>query len=117
MKRYSQNSNLLLLLLLPLFQHRLQPADLALKPALAAYRGRVFSLASASPGRFGGVRSLLALRQVLEVGCGALVLPEQICIPRAEYAFDERGNLSNADAAGELRQLVRRLVELAGQIP
>jgi len=87
------------------------------EPALAAYRGRVFSLASASPGRFGGVRSLLALRQVLEVGCGALVLPEQVCIPQAEHAFDEKGNLSNADAAGELRQLIRRLVELAGQIP
>ena len=47
------------------------------------------------------MRSLLALRQVLEVGCRALVLPEQVCIPQAEHAFDESGNLSNADAAGE----------------
>jgi chromate reductase len=87
------------------------------EPALAAYRGRVFALASASPGRFGGVRSLLALRQTLEAGCGALVLPQQLCVPLAEHAFDESGNLSNAEAVGELRQLVRRLVELAGQIP
>jgi chromate reductase len=87
------------------------------EPALAAYRGRVFALASASPGRFGGVRSLLALRQTLEAGCGALVLPQQLCVSQAEHAFDESGNLSNAEAVGELRQLVRRLVELAGQIP
>lgn len=87
------------------------------EPALAAYRGRIFSLASASPRRFGGALSLLALRQVLEVGCRALVLPEQVCITQAEHAFDETGNLSNADAAGELRRLVRRLVDFAGQIP
>ena len=41
-------------------------------PTYAAFKGRVFAIASASPGRAGGLRSLMALRQILELGCGAL---------------------------------------------
>ena len=36
---------------------------------LAAYKNRIFALGSASNGAYGGMRSLLALRQVLEIGC------------------------------------------------
>jgi len=43
-------------------------------PTYAAFKGRVFAIASASPGRAGGLRSLMALRQILELGCGALVI-------------------------------------------
>ncbi len=42
---------------------------------LVAYHGRVFALGSASPGGYGGMRSQIATRQVLELGCGALVIP------------------------------------------
>ena len=38
------------------------------EPALAAYRNRVFALGAASNGTLGGYRSLIALRQVLELG-------------------------------------------------
>ena len=38
-------------------------------PPLAAYQNRVFALGGASPGRSGAMQSLLALRQVLAVGC------------------------------------------------
>jgi len=38
-------------------------------PPLAAYQNRVFALGAASPGRSGGMQSLIALRQVLAVGC------------------------------------------------
>ena len=38
-------------------------------PPLAAYQNRVFALGGASPGRSGATHSLLALRQVLAVGC------------------------------------------------
>ena len=51
------------------------------EPPLAAFKDRVFALGGASPGRSGALRSLMALRQVLELGCGALVLPEQITVP------------------------------------
>ncbi len=86
------------------------------EPALAAYKGRVFALASASPGRFGGVRALITLRQVLEVGCHALVIPDQVCVPHAEEAFDDMDNLADVRTAEELRNLARRLVELARQM-
>ncbi len=36
-----------------------------------AYRDRVFALGAASNGTYGGYRSLIALRHVLELGCGA----------------------------------------------
>ena len=44
------------------------------EPQLAAYQNRVFALGGASPGPSGAMQSLLALRQVLAVGCRALVL-------------------------------------------
>src|SRR6185312_11351871 len=42
------------------------------EPPYAAFKGRIFALGAASPGPFGGLRSLMALRQILELGCGAL---------------------------------------------
>ena len=64
-------------------------------PTYAAFKGRVFAIASASPGRAGGLRSLMALRQILELGCGALVIPEQVAIQRADNAFDEMDNIAD----------------------
>jgi chromate reductase len=83
------------------------------EPPLAAYRDRVFALASASPGRFGGMRSLLALRQVLAVGCGALVLPDQVSIANAANAFDDDGHLAEPTAAKQLTALAAALVDAA----
>jgi NAD(P)H-dependent FMN reductase len=73
----------------------------------------VFSLGAASPEPHGGVRGLMALRQILELGCGAMVLPEQIAIPQADQAFDELDNLSQASLANQLRTQLARLVDLA----
>jgi chromate reductase len=53
------------------------------------------------------------LRQVLELGCGALVIPEQVIVPNAENAFDDLDNLKDARQATALKSLVHRLVELA----
>jgi NAD(P)H-dependent FMN reductase len=79
----------------------------------AAFKDRVFALGAASGGADSGVRSLMALRQILELGCGALVLPEQINIAEAALAFDEMDNLKNEDLAAALTALARRLVTLA----
>ena len=83
------------------------------EPALAAYQNRVFAIAGASPGRSGARQSMLALRQILAVGCRALVLAEQVSVPNAEHAFDEMDGLRDSRAAGELKLLVRKLVETA----
>ena len=83
------------------------------EPPLAAYQNRVFALGGASPGRSGAMQSLLALRQVLAVGCRALVIPEQIAIPNAATAFDEMDQLTDARAAIQLKTVARRLVDYA----
>ena len=86
-----------------------EPGD----PPLAAYQNRVFALGGASPGRSGAMQSLLALRQVLAVGCRALVIAEQVTVPNAEQAFDEMGELRDQRAAGQLKIVVRKLVAAA----
>jgi NAD(P)H-dependent FMN reductase len=83
------------------------------EPPLAAFTNRVFALGGASAGRSGTMASLLALRQVLSVGCRALVLAEQVSIPNAASAFDDMDELKDSHAADELRRVVRRLVEAA----
>jgi chromate reductase, NAD(P)H dehydrogenase (quinone) len=83
------------------------------EPQLAAYRDRVFALGAASSGRSGGMQSLIALRQVLAVGCRAMVIPEQITIPNADTAFDEMDQLTDARAATQLKTVARRLVDFA----
>ena len=83
------------------------------EPQLAAYQDRVFALGAASPGRSGGMQSLIALRQVLAVGCRALVIPEQVTVPNAATAFDEMDQLTDTRAAAQLKLVARRLVEYA----
>ncbi len=84
------------------------------EPPLAAYKNRVFALGGASPGPWGGMRSHMALRQVLEIGCGALVIPEYITVREATTAFDERDALHDERSAKLLKSVLERLV-LAAQ--
>jgi chromate reductase len=83
------------------------------EPALAAYQNRAFALGGASPGRSGALQALLALRQVLAVGCRALVLAEQVSVPNAAQAFDDMDELTDARAAGELKIVARKLIDAA----
>ena len=76
-------------------------------------RGRVFALGAATRDGYGGIRALMALRQVLEIGCGALVLPEQIAVAAADQAFDEMDNLKDQASAELLRTMAQRLVALS----
>jgi NAD(P)H-dependent FMN reductase len=86
------------------------------EPPLAAYRNRAFALGGASDNVYGALRSLMALRQVLELGCGALVLPEQITVFRASEAFDEMDNLKEERAAASLKRVVARLADAAREM-
>ena len=82
-------------------------------PTYAAFKGRVFAIASASSERGGGPHALMALRQILEIGCGALVIPEQVAIPQADMAFDTMDNIADAGLTNLLRAQLARLVEMA----
>ena len=84
---------------------------------LAVYKSRVFALASASPGRLGGLRGLIALRQTLELGLGALVLPDQVSVSAANEAFDERGHLKDRALQASLKALIERLARSSRPAP
>ena len=78
---------------------------------LAVFQNRVFAIGGASPGRSGALNSLLTLRQVLAVGCRALVVAEQVSIPNAAQAFDEMDELTDQRAAGQLQTVIKKLVD------
>lgn len=83
------------------------------EPQLAAYQNRVFALGGCSPGRSGAMQSLIALRQVLAVGCRALVIPQQLTVPNAAEAFDEEDRLKDPRLAEQLKTVVRQLLDYA----
>ena len=83
------------------------------EPPLAAYQNCAFALGAASDRSTGGLYALLALRQVLEIGCGALVIPEQISIARASEAFDETDDLKDERVKEQLLRVVQQLIEMA----
>ena len=82
-------------------------------PTYAAFKNRVFALSAASVDPSGGRHSLLALRQILELGCGALVLPEQVAIAAADQAFDDMDNLIDLRTANLFKAQLQRLVDMA----
>jgi NAD(P)H-dependent FMN reductase len=77
------------------------------------YKTRVFALSSASPGALGGLRGLIAVRQTLELGLGALVLPDQLAVPRANDAFGDDGHLKDKAQMELLKTVVQKLARAA----
>jgi chromate reductase, NAD(P)H dehydrogenase (quinone) len=80
---------------------------------LHVFKTRVFALGAASPGGFGGIRGLMHTRQVLELGLGAMVLPDQIAVPRAMDAFEANGHLKDKAQQAMLRDLIEKLARAA----
>jgi NAD(P)H-dependent FMN reductase len=74
------------------------------------YRSKMFALGSASPGAYGGMRGLIGMRTILEVGLGAMVLPQMVAVSKAAGAFDDKGDLSDERADGQLDKLVDGLL-------
>lgn len=82
----------------------------------AAFKGRVFAIGAAGTGGNGGLRGVMALRQILELGCGALVIPEQILVPRAATAFDDVDNLKDEAQMKALKAMTRWLIDVAAAL-
>jgi NAD(P)H-dependent FMN reductase len=85
------------------------------EPPLAAYRGKVAALCSASPGALGGMRGLVTLRSILG-NIGVIVLPDQVCISTAHEAFDEGGKLKDERKEKQIAKFAGALVELAAKV-
>lgn len=93
----------------PLLKNALDWASMCTggKPGLA---GKVVALGAASPSPRGGYRALTQFRSVLELGFGALVIPEMASVPFANKALAEEGALADEGAAKMLAGTLARLV-------
>ncbi|MCK5874937.1 MAG: NAD(P)H-dependent oxidoreductase [Alcanivoracaceae bacterium] len=78
---------------------------------LASFRNKVALVMSASPGGFGGMRSLALIRQLLS-HLGVTVLPEQLALPKAHEAFDDNGALKDEQLQNRLDGMVQRLAQV-----
>jgi NAD(P)H-dependent FMN reductase len=78
--------------------------------ALSAYKGKVASLMSASPGGLGGLRGLVTVRSILG-NIGVVVLPQQIALPTAHQAIQADGRLKDEKMQASIEDLGRGLAE------
>lgn len=76
---------------------------------LSALSGKTAAIFSASPGGYGGSRSLAQLRPFLE-NIHITVLPDQVSIPKAHEAFNDDGTLKDQTQAEAVKSLARALV-------
>jgi NAD(P)H-dependent FMN reductase len=77
--------------------------------------GKVAAVVSASPGMFGGVRSMTLARQLLtHLGCH--VVPAQCVVPHADKAFDETGALIDERARKAARAVADDLIRVASAL-
>jgi NAD(P)H-dependent FMN reductase len=77
--------------------------------------GKVVALGGASPGALGGYRGLTMLRTVLELGMGALVIPEMVAVGNYANAFTQAGELADERTAAFFEATVARLVKEAAK--
>ena len=84
-------------------------ADSSDEPPLSAFTGKTAAILSASPGGYGGARSLAQLRPLLE-NIGVTVLPEQVAVPKAHEVFDAAGHLIDLPLMAAVKDLVTSLV-------
>jgi len=79
------------------------------------FTGKVAAVVSASPGPFGGVRSLTLVRALLlHLGCH--IVPAQATLPHADKAFDASGNLTDARALKALKTVATALIDTTRKI-
>ncbi|HEY9879953.1 MAG TPA: NAD(P)H-dependent oxidoreductase [Leptolyngbyaceae cyanobacterium] len=82
---------------------------------LVAFRDKTAVIMAASPGGLGGLRGLGQLRTILE-GLGVLVIPDQKAVPGAMKAFDENGQLVDADLQGAIANLGAKLATITAKL-
>lgn len=79
------------------------------QPSFEAFKGKRFALLSASPGRGGGVRAVKHLKDILE-GVGGVVVVDQVSVPNAHAAFNEKGALANQQIRQQIKQEIGQAI-------
>ena len=92
------------------------PASDTLPSGLAAMGGTVAGLVSASPGALGGLRSLMFVRQFLQMALGMLVVPEQFALSAAAKAFDANGGFADEKHTQAVQRVVDAVLRIAGAL-
>lgn len=85
-------------------------------PPLPAFKTRVFALGAVSGGAMGGYRGLTQLRAMMELGLGALVLPDMAAVGDAANAFDGDGRLTNPRASAFFDAVMAKLIDHARKL-
>jgi chromate reductase len=85
------------------------------EPSLVAFRGKVATLMSASPGALGGLRGLIHVRSILG-NIGVIVLPDQIAVAQAHEAFNLDGTLKDPKRQAGIEGLGRTLAEFLAKL-
>lgn len=85
------------------------------EPPLAAFRGKVAGIMSASPGALGGMRGLVFLRMLLG-NLGIIVLPNQQAVGGAFKAFNDQGSLIDNKQQQAVLSIGRELAETLAKL-
>jgi len=80
-------------------------------------RGKVVAIGGASAGHLGTYRCLTQLRTVLELGFGALLVPEMLAVNGADKAYGDDGDLADKRLRSLRDRMVARLVKVASLQP
>ncbi len=78
---------------------------------LAAFKGKVAAIMSASPGGLGGLRGLFDIRKILST-IDVIVLPAQIAVSHSYQAFDDDGNFNDEKMQENVERLGANLAEI-----
>ncbi|MCB1994957.1 MAG: NAD(P)H-dependent oxidoreductase [Rhodoferax sp.] len=92
------------------------PAGDSRPDGLKATAGKPVALLSASPGLYGGLRSINFLRQYLQMAFQMVVVPQQFTLGRAHEAFGPDGELKDPKASQSVVGVVSALAALAGAL-
>jgi chromate reductase, NAD(P)H dehydrogenase (quinone) len=82
---------------------------------LVPYEGKVAGLFSASPGPFGAVRSLEAVRGIL-MSLGCMVIPRRVAVPRAHEAFAEDGSMKDPKQVEAVHGVAAEVVRVVAKL-
>lgn len=78
------------------------------EPPLSVLRGKTAAILAASPGGYGGSRSLAQFRTLLE-NISVTVLPDQVTVPKVHEKMDEDGELTDAALQASVLELGAKL--------
>lgn len=82
---------------------------------LECFTDKVAGLMSASPGQLGGLRGLVTLRSILG-NIQVHVHHHQLAIPKAHEAFDDAGQLKNADQQASIEKMAASIVRMIAKL-